>query len=994
MLLTASGYRIFCLPARMKTDIANLPTCQRVKLFLLADLRLLLPPSSKLTERSPPPTDTTTTSNLTPQTSHFKPHTSNLSLYEKSPLQQGTNRDTGSRSEVRPLTAIISHYLFLASFHDAMSQYGYTIRRITSPGEPIDLCAPLEFFPPKGSDELHEALKLAFPFEPTLQARMRQAVINFHLCEAQADIVQSDFVQEEYLPSPESSFVDNATSPSMAFPLRQRRSTSRHSSDPPAQEELMDVWCLPSQPPAKIHTRRNMTAEEKRAYKAKRLAGACADCKRRRRKCHHDPSDPTGAIFKNVVKTRKRSSVAKRPATESCATPSSSFAVTPAMAVQDSLTFAPQDSLFSFESDLNSPMANDMSFTLGFENGFGNNVEFDLRNDFDLFPDNTGFSSAGMDATSWLAGSSPDSPLLDNQLETFSRGPNGWPMDPLQADNAAGVPLTPQSLSPQSLMMSRSQSEHSSSSSSLCSIFGGNNVIGPNHPVFNQEAGNFLMHSPQSILASPNAGSRSSQRTSAGPAILRQLFVPTWSPQDLLHTPTTSFQSRTSRGSTLSSERWPSASWVGTGLLNHDSTDHVSASANILECSDQRPVIATSSSNGPSSSSSSSRTTAASSHQPSSASSDQDERAHRKSIDSGRILSTHLGAADGNASRRLTTRMISRATASAPEHQSRAQFVRSSDSAREGVEDAGWHASTINLSKGIFTRMNARPAHPEHLISGVQFVQSPDLTGQAGRVENADRAVSAPDELRRRSTRIALEAILSEHELQFGLRFGGTSVCSQLIDNNNSESIAWGIVASRQKAAKTTSSGHSSSANVQNVLPSDLINQTGYLETSDRPFGMSKLCRLKHSSAAADEVCCALQSSFDLPSLDGLASNSIISGANIFQWITLALFTAIHLFGISSSLFSDLAKNAKTKQFLEHVIDSDGSKERKDISTRATSHDIGAWQKKSQPHNRYSHRALGQQSSPWQLFSGSMRQTISWLREKAGKMQFKARRIC
>lgn len=144
----------------------------------------------------------------------------------------------------------------------------------------------LEFFPPKGSDELHEALKEAFPFEANLAARMRAAVIEFLLHEQQAE--QLTPISTEYLPSPQSTFISTMPSPAIATSqTSQGASPSRRQSlatGQPSQEALMDVWSLPNKPQAKVHTRRTMTSEEKKAYKQKRLVGACADCKRRRRK--------------------------------------------------------------------------------------------------------------------------------------------------------------------------------------------------------------------------------------------------------------------------------------------------------------------------------------------------------------------------------------------------------------------------------------------------------------------------------------------------------------------------------------------------------------------------------------------------------------------------------------------------------------------------------------------------------------------------------------
>ena len=145
----------------------------------------------------------------------------------------------------------------------------------------------LEFYPAKGSDALHEALKEAFPFEANLAARMRAAVIEFLLQEQQAE--QLTPVSTEYLPSPQSTFVSTMPSPALntSRPM-QESSSSPPASTQPSQEALMDVWSLPNKPQAKVHTRRTMTSDEKKAYKQKRLVGACADCKRRRRKVRVD----------------------------------------------------------------------------------------------------------------------------------------------------------------------------------------------------------------------------------------------------------------------------------------------------------------------------------------------------------------------------------------------------------------------------------------------------------------------------------------------------------------------------------------------------------------------------------------------------------------------------------------------------------------------------------------------------------------------------------
>lgn len=174
-----------------------------------------------------------------------------------------------------------------------MASHDFFIIRM---GDINDPAAPLAFYPPKGTDELHDALKRAYPHLPNLQARMREAVIEFYLKEQSADY---DFASQttpdmnilgsNFVPSPTSSFSANADPTVYTPPIEEASSSSAQTpaSTAPAQQDLMNVWTLPTSTQTKIHKRRNMTTEEKVKYKAKRLTGACDDCRRRRRKvCH------------------------------------------------------------------------------------------------------------------------------------------------------------------------------------------------------------------------------------------------------------------------------------------------------------------------------------------------------------------------------------------------------------------------------------------------------------------------------------------------------------------------------------------------------------------------------------------------------------------------------------------------------------------------------------------------------------------------------------
>jgi hypothetical protein len=213
--------------------------------------------------------------------------------------------------------------------------------------DPTDPCSALLFTPPKGSDELHEALKVTYPQFDNLQARMRAAVIDFYLYEQQQESMATQFHNSPTVSdhtSPDYSFnmtpftttemsfpntpqISHDTSPElMSFSLNSlpsdmpslfpqvsaasQPSTTSPATDAhaamPTQEELSTVWALPSRPEAKVHKRRCMTAAEKLAYKQKRVDGACADCKRRRRKCKHNSNPSTPSSSSGPSSTAKR----------------------------------------------------------------------------------------------------------------------------------------------------------------------------------------------------------------------------------------------------------------------------------------------------------------------------------------------------------------------------------------------------------------------------------------------------------------------------------------------------------------------------------------------------------------------------------------------------------------------------------------------------------------------------------------------------------------
>lgn len=185
--------------------------------------------------------------------------------------------------------------------------------------DPTNPAMGLDFFPPKGSDELHEALKEYYPHLDNLHARMRAAVIDFYLEQQTLDADLMLQQSPEYLTSPNSNSFASSMSTPLTQPIQMQPTSpivaSSVSSSAPRQEDLMNVWTLPSNPDAKIHKRRNMTDSEKAAYKQKRLEGACDDCKRRRRKCLHTAGSASSAS--SQTSGRRKSKQARRMTSQS-----------------------------------------------------------------------------------------------------------------------------------------------------------------------------------------------------------------------------------------------------------------------------------------------------------------------------------------------------------------------------------------------------------------------------------------------------------------------------------------------------------------------------------------------------------------------------------------------------------------------------------------------------------------------------------------------------
>ncbi|TKX23716.1 hypothetical protein C1H76_4233 [Elsinoe australis] len=196
----------------------------------------------------------------------------------------------------------------------------YYIYRDGASTEAFDPTSPLQFFPPKDSDELFFALRTAFPHVATHSERMRNAVIEFLMNEGQAQVASAQTsplmpmdstsfgstTGSPYSPyismTSSSSSSDNSprlSAPSPAVQAGPIQRTQSQSSVAPSQsgglDQMTSVFSLTSHAQPKMRTRRKMTEAEKAEYRKRRSAGACKSCSARKRKCKHNgtPSAPT-----------------------------------------------------------------------------------------------------------------------------------------------------------------------------------------------------------------------------------------------------------------------------------------------------------------------------------------------------------------------------------------------------------------------------------------------------------------------------------------------------------------------------------------------------------------------------------------------------------------------------------------------------------------------------------------------------------------------------
>lgn len=221
----------------------------------------------------------------------------------------------------------------------------YIVYRDIAPGEPFDPTSPLLFFPPKGSDELFDALRIAFPNVKTHSERMRDAIIKYLLEERQDEQLQlpqpSPAMTLNEVPAawptltPETSLSSGSNSmfsspdllsfetpasfthsPQPQAPAqvpqmtRQASVTTSTDQSPPSLDQMTGVFSLSTSAQPKQRIRRKMTEAEKVEYRKRRIVKACSKCAARKRKCPHNQAEmeTVPASSKNAARISKSSS--------------------------------------------------------------------------------------------------------------------------------------------------------------------------------------------------------------------------------------------------------------------------------------------------------------------------------------------------------------------------------------------------------------------------------------------------------------------------------------------------------------------------------------------------------------------------------------------------------------------------------------------------------------------------------------------------------------
>jgi hypothetical protein len=304
-------------------------------------------------------------------------------------------------------------------FSTDIPMLGYFIYRSGDQADPT----ALEFCPPKGSDELHDALRIAYPHVKTHSDRMRNAVIEFlkqELTDEQnhmaASVTSLDNNISTYnswhswpsidstastLSSPDTLYLPTPASMTLSYTpsMSRQNSTSQANTTTPKTktglEEMTSVFSLSSTSQPKTHVRRKMTESELVEYRKRRIVKACDSCKARKRKCQHNQTDMEKVQSSKVTKSKARASNPSSARTEQ---------ITKALVQPTELSDLTEDPFIFLDQSL----FGDLPTT---DSGL-----FDVSDN--LFAPRTIQPVQDLSSTTWPWSETPDWTLIDTDLQT------------------------------------------------------------------------------------------------------------------------------------------------------------------------------------------------------------------------------------------------------------------------------------------------------------------------------------------------------------------------------------------------------------------------------------------------------------------------------------------------------------------------------------------------------------------------------------------------
>lgn len=154
----------------------------------------------------------------------------------------------------------------------------------------------IEFFPPRDSDALFDALRAAFPSGKSHLERMVDAVKDFLVSE-RTDVSTSG--SSPYATSAAVNGLGDATWDTESGSDRHtdvpegRTGKGRSKGKQSEVNRMTTVWSSKSGDQYHYRARRTMTEEERKDYRIKRVIGVCQGCKRRKRKVGFYLPSPT-----------------------------------------------------------------------------------------------------------------------------------------------------------------------------------------------------------------------------------------------------------------------------------------------------------------------------------------------------------------------------------------------------------------------------------------------------------------------------------------------------------------------------------------------------------------------------------------------------------------------------------------------------------------------------------------------------------------------------